>query len=380
MNRINTKLLSGSLALSLTLLLAACAGSPDVTETATNDGSIATTETVSEQTDDTETNGVSETDAIDETDGTDGPGELYDITFSLDWTPNTNHSGLYAAIAEGYFEEAGLNVEVVQPAESSAVTLVASSQAHFGVDAQDTMAAALSIDQPLEVTAVATILQHNTSGIIGRAGEGLDGPSGLAGKRYSTWNNPIELAMIESLVAANGADFSDVQLIPNTITDEVAALRADQTDAVWIFYGWTGINAEIQDFDFDYFNFSDLDPVFDYYTPVIIAHQDFLAAEPEIARNFLAALSRGYDFAVENPEAAARHLIEADNTGSLADAEELVLASQNWISGQYRADSDQWGVIDADRWDAFYSWLFEEGLIENELEAGSGFTNEFLPD
>lgn len=303
----------------------------------------------------------------------------FPITISLDWTPNTNHTGIYVAEAKGYFADAGLDVTIIQPAENSAVSLTASGQAQFGIDAQDTMAAALAIDEPLDVVAVAAILQHNTSGIISRAGEGLDKPSRLVGKRYSTWNNPIELAMIEHLVTVDGGQFSEVSLIPNTVTDEAAALRSNQTDAIWIFYGWSGINAELSGLDFDYYHFADLDPVFDYYTPLVIANQSFLDEHPEEAAAFVAALSQGYNYAVDNPLEAADILIEGDDTGSLAGARELVEQSQTWISEQYMDGVEVWGEIDAARWDRFYAWLYEEGLIENELSPGSGFTNEFLP-
>lgn len=306
--------------------------------------------------------------------------EKFEITFSLDWTPNTNHTGLFVAIEKGYFAEVGLEVNVVQPAENSAVTLAASGEADFAIDAQDTMAAALSLDKPLDVVAVAAILQHNTSGIISRRGESMDTPAGLEGKRYSTWNNPIELAMIDNLVSEAGGDFSSVQLIPNTITDEAAALMAKQTDAVWIFYGWSGINAELTGLDFDFFYLKDLNTVFDYYTPLVIANTRFLSEHNEHAENFMTALSRGYNYAIENYEEAAQILMDSDSTGSLRGAETLVLESQKWISEQYRADAEQWGYIEPARWNAFYSWLYEENLIENELAAGSGFTNEYLPN
>ena len=66
--------------------------------------------------------------------------EAETITIVLDWTPNTNHTGIFVAQAKGYFEEAGLKVEVVQPPEDGAVTLVASGKAQFGVSFQDSLA------------------------------------------------------------------------------------------------------------------------------------------------------------------------------------------------------------------------------------------------
>ena len=105
------------------------------------------------------------------------------VTGVLDWTPNTNHTGIYVALANGYFEEAGLDVQVVLPPEDGAVTLVSSGKAQFGVSFQDSLAPAFAGDSPMPVTAVAAIIQHNTSGIVSRAGEGMDTPRGLEGRK-----------------------------------------------------------------------------------------------------------------------------------------------------------------------------------------------------
>ena len=305
-------------------------------------------------------------------------GNLTPITFSLDWTPNTNHTGVYAAKALGYYEEAGLDMQIVQPAENGALLMCAAGQAEFAVDAQDTMAASLDLAEPLGITAVAAILQHNTSGIISRAGDGITSAKGLEGKIYATWDSPIELAMIRYCMEKEGADFDTLKLIPNNITDEPSALRAHLADAIWIFYGWSGINAEVSDFDFDYWDFRSLSDELDYYTPVIIANNDFLKEHPDTAKAFLAATAKGYEYAAAHPEEAAEFLISGDTTGSLDDARELVIASQKWLADQYIADAATWGVFDADRWNGFYSWLYTNELSAHDL-TGTGFTNDYLP-
>ena len=198
------------------------------------------------------------------------------ITFVLDWTPNTNHTGLYVAQEKGYFTEAGLEVEIVQPPEDGAEALVASGKAQFGVSFQDTMAPALVGDAALPITAVAALVQHNTSGIISRQGEGMDRPKGLEGKKYATWDAPVEKAMLKNVVETDGGDFSQVELIPSTVTDEVSALESKSVDAIWIFYGWAGVATEVAGLETDYFAFKDINPVFDYYTPVVIANNSFL--------------------------------------------------------------------------------------------------------
>lgn len=304
--------------------------------------------------------------------------ELTSITFSLDWTPNTNHTGVYVAKALGYYEEAGLDVQIVQPAENGALLMCAAGQAEFAVDAQDTMAPSLDLEEPLGVTAVAAILQHNTSGIISRKGDGITSAKGMEGKVYATWDIPTELEMIRYCMEQVGGDFNTVKLIPNNITDEPSALRAHQADAVWIFYGWSGINAEVSGFDFDYWDFRSISDELDYYTPVIIANNVFLTEHPETAKAFLSATAKGYEYAVEHPEEAAEFLIAGDTTGSLEDARELVYASQKWLADQYVADAPAWGIMNAERWNAFYHWLYSNKLSIHDL-SGTGFTNDYLP-
>ena len=303
--------------------------------------------------------------------------QLTKIVFCLDWTPNTNHTGVYAAQALGYYKEAGLDVEIVQPPENGAVLMCAAGQAQFAVDAQDTMAASLDLDEPLGVTAVAALLQHNTSGILSRAEDGITSARGLENRVYATWDSPIELAMLRYCMEKEGGDFSKVRLIPNNVTDEPAALAAHQIDAVWIFYGWSGINAELSDIACGYWDFASVSSELDYYTPVLLANNDFLEQNPETARAFLKATEKGYRYAVEHPEEAADLLIAGDSTGSLSDSRDLVVASQKWLSKQYIADAPDWGVFDAERWNAFYTWLSSNGLTVHNL-TGLGFTNDYL--
>ena len=301
------------------------------------------------------------------------------VVFCLDWTPNTNHTGVYAAAALGYYREEGLDVQIVQPPENGAVLMCAAGQAQFAVDAQDTMAASLDLDEPLNITAVAAILQHNTSGILSRAEDGIISAKGLENKIYATWDSPIELAMLRYCMEKENGDFSKVKLIPNNITDEPAALDAHQTDAVWIFYGWSGINAELSGVACNFWDFVSLSEELDYYTPTILANNDFLRDNPETARAFLKATAKGYRYAAEHPEEAAEMLIAGDTTGSLEDSRELVYASQRWLADKYIADAPVWGYINPERWNAFYTWLYENGLSSHNL-AGIGFSDDFLPE
>jgi ABC-type nitrate/sulfonate/bicarbonate transport system substrate-binding protein len=298
------------------------------------------------------------------------------ITFVLDWTPNTNHTGLYVALEKGYFEEAGIDVEIVQPPEDGAEMLVASGKAQFGISFQDSMAPALSGENALPITAVAAVVQHNTSGIISRKGEGMETPKGMEGHSYATWNGPIELAILEEVVKRDGGDFSKVELIPSKATDEVTALRSNSTDSIWVFYAWAGVKTEIEELQTDYFAFADMDETFDYYTPVIIAGNAFLKEKPEVAKAFMSAVTKGYMDAIANPKEAADILCKANPELD----KELVTASQTYLAEQYMADAEKWGYIDAKRWNRFYQWLNEKELVETPIAENVGFSNDYLPN
>ena len=96
---------------------------------------------------------------------------------------------------------------------------------------------------------------------------------------------------------------------------------------------------------------------------------------PDTAKAFLSAVSKGYEFAIENPEEAADILISAAPELD----KELVLASQQYLADQYQADAPYWGYIDPERWNNFYQWVNENDLTESDIPLDSGFTNEFLP-
>ncbi len=300
---------------------------------------------------------------------------LQTVNFVLDWTPNTNHTGIYAAQKLGYYKDEGLKVNIEQPPEDGATALVGSGKADFGVDFQDSLEPAFQPSTAVPVTAVATIIQHNTSGIISLKSKGITSPKKLEGKTYATWDMPVEKAMMKYVMEKDGGDFSKLNMAPTNVDDVVTALKTN-IDAVWIYYAWDGIATKVKGIDTNYWEFKDIDPVFDYYTPVIIANNTFLKEKPDIAKKFLAATKKGYEYAIKNPEKAADILCAADKTLD----KKIVLESQKWLSTRYKAEVSRWGYIDAKRWDAFYSWLYKQKLIDNEIPAGTGFSDDYLPE
>jgi len=296
------------------------------------------------------------------------------ITVVLDWTPNTNHTGLYVAVANGYFEEAGLEVQIQEPPEDGATVLVASGKAQFGFDFQEYLAPAYKPGEEMGITAVASIIQHNTSGLLSLKDKGIESPADLEGHSYASWDLEIEKAILKYLMNKSNGNYDKLEIIPNTITDVPTALKTNQTDTVWVYYAWEGIAAKVQGIDTNFIDFGELDKNLDFYSPVLIANNDYLKNNSDNAKAFMAALKKGYEYSIENPEKAAdilcREVPELDK--------EIVKESQEWLTDKYQADAPYWGYIDASRWNGFYKWLYDSKVIDYKIADGTGFSNDYI--
>ncbi|WP_151735647.1 ABC transporter substrate-binding protein ['Paenibacillus yunnanensis' Narsing Rao et al. 2020] len=311
--------------------------------------------------------------AADAGEATAAPQELTKIKVALDWTPNTNHTGLYAAKELGYYEEEGLDVEIVQPGAAGADTMVASGEAAFGVSAQEALTLARLQNVPL--VSIAAVIQHNTSGFAGPKDRNLKTPKDFEGKTYGGWGSPAEEAAMKAIMDPVGGDVSKVKIVNIGEADYFTAVKRD-IDFAWVFYAWTGIEAELRGEPLDMLYLKDYAPQLDYYTPVLTTSEKEIAERPELVKAFLAATSRGYEYAIANPAEAADILIKA-----VPDLDpELVKASQEWLSPKYKDDAARWGEQKAEVWQNYGDWMYELKLLEQPLDAEAAFTNEFLPE
>lgn len=299
-----------------------------------------------------------------------------EVTLVLDWTPNTNHAGIYVAQAEGYYEEAGLDVEIVQPGESGSLPALASGQAEFAVSVQEQLIPARAQDVP--AVSVAAILQHNTSSLAALADRGITRPADLAGHRYGGFGGDLERELIETLVECDGGDPSAVEFVEVGNVDYRVGMEDGHYDFVWIFDGWDGIRLEqIEGVEITTIRFRDhLDCIPDWYTPLLAASEEVIADDPELVAAFVEATARGYEYAAEHPQEAAAILLEA---APELDPE-LVEASMDLLADEYQADAPQWGWQDERVWRDFEAFLRRSGLVDEQIDVEAAYTNEFLPD
>lgn len=297
---------------------------------------------------------------------------LKEVTLVLDYVPNTNHTGFYVAQELGYYEAQGLNVNIIEPGDNDSTTLCAVGKAEFAVTYQENVTYARTAAEPLPIRAIATIIQHNTSGFVTDAAAGIESPKDFEGKVYAGWQAPSEAAVLEAVMKKYDADFSKLTMV-GAVGSGLGSMT-NGIDIQWEFEGWSVINDRMQGYDVKYVPVKDLDERLDYYTPVIITSERMIANDPETVRAFMAATKQGYEYAIEHPEESAEILgkVIPETDG------EFLKESQKFLSAQYSLDSDVWGLMKDEVWDNYTGFMYEYGLIDKNIAAAEQYTNEFI--
>ncbi|WP_409291068.1 ABC transporter substrate-binding protein [Peribacillus sp. SCS-37] len=298
--------------------------------------------------------------------------ELQKVTVVLDWTPNTNHTGLYAAQQKGYFKEEGLDVKIINPGESGADALVASGKADFGVSYQESITQARVQGVPL--VSIAAVIQHNTSGFASPAEKNIKTPKDFEGKTYGGWGSPVEKAVIGSIMEAEGADVRKVKIVNTGDADFFTSVKRN-VDFAWIFQGWTGMEAGLRGQKLNMVYLTDYSKKLDYYTPVLATNEKMIHTNPDVVKAFVHGASKGYEFAIDHPGEAADILIKKNPDLD----KELVKKSQEWLSPKYQDDAKRWGEQDLSIWTNYAEWMEEHKLLEGEFDPKKAYTNKFLP-
>lgn len=305
------------------------------------------------------------------------------VRFALDWTPNTNHTGLYVAMEKGYFKDAGLDVEVVPYNDSNPVLLVDSGNAEFASDTQDrmTMAKAAGAD----VRSVLAIEQTWTTEVSVLAErDDIKRPADLDGKTFGGFGSPADHAILKAVIRGDGGkgEFEEVTLGGSAYE----ALYSRDVDFTVPYMAWEGIEAKDRGVELRNFAYTDYG-LPDSYQMVVVGGNKWMEENPEAAKKFVQAIQRGYQDAVENPDEAAE-ILQKQNPDVLTDLE-FLKKSQRMLSEKYMLDeSGKFGTQTQEQWAGLGQFLFDNKLLvdasNNPLtdapDWSTYFTNEYLAD
>lgn len=303
-----------------------------------------------------------------------GPAAATPFTVMLNWTPNAHHLGLYVAEQQGWYDDAGLDVRIIEPGADGVATALAAGEADVGITVAENVLPARAAGVP--VVSIAAILPHNDSSLIALADRGITRPRDLEGQRYGGFGGALETELISRLVECDGGDPDEVEFVEIGDVDYLAGMDQGAFDVAWVFSGWDALRAtELEGRELSELRFADhLDCIPDWYTPLLAASEASIDADDGRLRTFLEVTGRGYDAAAADPAAAADDLLAvAPETDR-----ELIHAAAVYYADRFTDPGVAWGVQDDQVWTDFATFATEAGLLEGLVDVPAAYTNDLL--
>ena len=309
----------------------------------------------------------------DDEGGTASSGEAPSAELILDWFPNADHAGVYAAIREGFFERAGVRVTATVPSDPAAsLKAVASGRAPFAISYEPEVLLARS--QGIPVKAVGAIVTNPLNAVIAREDRGIARPRDLEGRTVGMAGLPSDRPLLDTVVRADGGDPSKVRtrVVGFTLGPALAAGRVDALFGA--YWNVEAVQIEQMGTPVRVFRLEDFG-VPEYDELVVVTSVAFAAERPEVVRAFLDGLAQGQRWAVDNQAAAVEHLVTVNRELDRALATEGVRLVAPLL---VPADGPVLGV-DPAAWASYAEWMRGEGLLEKPLDPADAVTDEFLP-
>jgi NitT/TauT family transport system substrate-binding protein/putative hydroxymethylpyrimidine transport system substrate-binding protein len=289
------------------------------------------------------------------------PGAPSGATLVLDFTPNAVHSGIYAARREGFYRDAGIDLTIRQPGESTdAPKLLAAGRADFAIlDIHDL---GIARERGIDLVGTMPLVQRPLPAVIARGDRGIARPRDLEGRTVGVTGLPSDEAVVDSEVSADGGRPASVRRVTIGF-NAISSLAAGKVDAATGFLNAEGVVLRQQGVPIRIFKV-DRYGAPPYPELVLVASRQTIQRDPELVESVLAATRRGYEFTIDDPERALDDLLaevpslERDEQRAQLDVLLPDLHPRPFDPAVLRA----WA-----RWD------LEHGLLERPLDVDAAF-------
>ena len=281
-------------------------------------------------------------------------GELIPVTLQLQWVAQAQFAGYYAALAEGYYEDEGLDVTIQEAGTDTVpIDVLAAGDADFAISWVPKVLG--SIEQGTNVTDIAQIFERSATTQISFVDKGITTPADLAGKTVGSWGYGNEWELFAGMQQAGIDTSSDITLVQQAF-DMNGFLAGDIDAAQAMTYNEYAQVLETinpatgqlyQPEDLNVINWNDVGTAM--LQDAIWADTDRLADDPQyadVAEKFVKASIKGWVFARDNPEEAAQIVTDAGST--------LGQSHQLWMTNEVNKliwpSTNGIGMVDADAW------------------------------
>jgi putative hydroxymethylpyrimidine transport system substrate-binding protein len=296
------------------------------------------------------------------------------VTVMLDWLPNPDHVGFYAAQRRGDFKRAGLNVDLKVPSDPSApLKLLAAGKTDLAISYEPEVL--LARDRGLRVVSVAAIAQRPLTSIMALGSKNIRTPADLAGKTVGTAGIPYQTAYLKTIAQHAGIAPGSIKQV-DVGFNLVPAMLSGKADAtLGAYWNIEAVELARRGKHPSVIHMEQAGvPTFDEL--VVVARQSDLSTKANVIRRFLRALGQGYAYARRNPAGATKDLVAANPDLNEATSLAQVRAS---LPVFFPAHGKPFGYADPATWQSYGSWMLRNRLLKHPPNAGDALTNEFLP-
>lgn len=297
------------------------------------------------------------------------------IKVALDWTPNTIHTGLYVAVAKGFYTSLGLHVELIPVDADYSKTpakRLENDEVQLAICPSESCIA-YNETKRMRLQAIYAILQRNASAIVSTKSK-FSTLASLDGGVYGSYNAKYEDHIVRAMVASAGGDAKGQGV---RIKSEVGKLslfeemKEGTVDSTWIFLPWEGVEAELEGTELHVFKTEDYGVPYGY-SPVIARKADG-GLSGEALKSFVKATRQGYEYAMEHPEESAAivgmHCQPPRSIGFLERSQKAI--------NRYYTDGAAPGSMTEHKWKRWVEWLRQQGLLKEDIEINDLYTTSF---
>lgn len=296
------------------------------------------------------------------------------IRLPMGYIPNVQFAPFYVGVEKGYFQQNGIELEFDYRFETDGLTLVGANDLPFALVSGEQVL--LARDEGLPVVYVAAWWQDYPVGVVAKAGQGLQAPADLAGKRIGL---PMlagaSYVGLRALLKSGGLQENDVTLDTSIGFNQVEALAADQVEAAVIYANNEPFQLQAQGYQLEMIRVADYVQL---ASNGLITNEETIATNPDLVRRMVDAFLHGVADTVANPDEAfeicKKYVENLDQADQAVQRQVLDASIQFW---QVEV-SERPGYSDPQAWQNMKDLLVEMGLIGETLEIDNAFTNDYI--
>lgn len=301
--------------------------------------------------------------------GSTGDGGTTDATLVLDFIPGAVHAGIYEAQQAGYYEDNGINLEIIEPTSTAdTLKLIDAGKADFGI--ADGIDLASQIEEGREAKGIMALLQRPPGGLITLAEENIETPADLAGKTVGVTGVPSDNAILDTVMADAGSSSDEAKVVTIGFNG-VQALESGKVQAFTGFIPADGVQVEADGYPTKSFALDENGGP-SYPGLVVFSTESKISEDAELMKGFVEATVKGYQDALEDPAKAIDDLI------SQTQGIDKDLATKSFEAWEpLMGEPDTFGQFDQKNLEALSSFLVDNDLASSPIAPDRYATNEF---